>query len=431
MAISILYEAFEVRDLAKLALTVPEEEFDTYRDWALAEYKAAEDTYHARLDSGTKADYTYRFYDSMEMEDFYLLDEQADGSMDGIMQVNELSAEKSVTQHFLHFRIFEETKGNWSIALLKDESRAFDIYGTVNYGIYKLEEEMAQGSYRQGGGRAGDDDVVAGNLLGQVGKTDGVGVHGACENLTALERAVRDRDGLGLLRGKVGCAELDHFARTHEEDALVLEAAEETKRQAHSGGRETHGVGADGGGGADFLGNREGGLEKMVEHRAQAVCVTGHLLGLLHLTDDLCFAEHHGVEAGGHSEGVLGGLFLRERIDVRLEFGAADVLAFADEAEHGVSGGVRVFGGAVDFGAVAGGQNGGFVNAAHLRAGEPLAHVADGFGDFFGTKGYALADGNRSGSMVETYSKKMHRVGDGKEERNEKVATMFNNARII
>ena len=152
MAISILYEAFEERDLAKLALTVPEEEFDTYRDWALAEYKAAEDTYHARLDSGTKADYTYRFYDSMKMEDFYLLDEQADGSMDGIMQVNELSAEKSVTQHFLHFRIFEETKGNWSIALLKDESRAFDIYGTVNYGIYKLEEEMAQGAYRQGRG---------------------------------------------------------------------------------------------------------------------------------------------------------------------------------------------------------------------------------------------------------------------------------------
>lgn len=291
--------------------------------------------------------------------------------------------------------------------------------------------DHAQTDDRQGGGRAGDDDVVAGNLLGQVGKTDGVGVHGACENLTALERAVRDRDGLGLLRGKVGCAELDHFARTHEEDALVLEAAEETKRQAHSGGRETHGVGADGGGGADFLGNREGGLEKMVEHRAQAVCVTGHLLGLLHLADDLCFAEHHGVEAGGHSEGVLGGLFLRERIDVRLEFGAADVLAFADEAEHGVSGGVRVFGGAVDFGSVAGGQNGGFVNAAHLRAGEPLAHVADGFGDFFGTKGYALSDGNRSGSMVETYSKKMHRVGDGKEERNEKVATMFNNARII
>ena len=143
------FDTSKVETAEDLRLTL--EEFDTYRDWALAEYKAAEDTYHARLDSGTKADYTYRFYDSMEMEDFYLLDEQADGSMDGIMQVNELSAEKSVTQHFLHFRIFEETKGNWSIALLKDESRAFDIYGPVNYGIYKLEEEMAQGSYRQVG----------------------------------------------------------------------------------------------------------------------------------------------------------------------------------------------------------------------------------------------------------------------------------------
>ena len=39
--------------------------------------------------------------------------------------------------------------------------------------------DHAQTDDRQGGGRAGDDDVVAGNLLGQVGKTDGVGVHGA------------------------------------------------------------------------------------------------------------------------------------------------------------------------------------------------------------------------------------------------------------
>lgn len=152
MAISILYEAFEERDLAKLALTVPQEEFDTYRDWALAEYKAAESTYHARLDSGTKADYTYRFYDSMKAEDFYLLEQKENGSVDGVLQVNEFAeGEKPITQHFLHFCIFEETKGNWSVALLRDESRLFDVYGAVNYGIYKLEEEMAQGNYRQAG----------------------------------------------------------------------------------------------------------------------------------------------------------------------------------------------------------------------------------------------------------------------------------------
>ena len=154
----------------------------------------------------------------------------------------------------------------------------------------------------------------------------------------------------------------------------------------------------------------------MVEHGAQAMGVAGHFLGLFHLADDLRFSEHHGVQAGSYSEGVLGSLFLRECVDVRFKFGAADVLAFANEAEYGVPGSARVFGGAVDFGAVAGRQNGGLTNAAHLRAGEPLAHVADGFGDFFGTKSYALADGDRGGSMVETYSKKMHRVGDEKRE---------------
>mgnify|MGYP000028969726 FL=1 len=152
MAISIFYEAFEERDLAKLALTVPQEEFDTYRDWALAEYKAAEYPCNAYLRYGTKADYKYRFYDSMKAEDFYLLEQKENGSVDGVLQVNEFAeGEKPITQHFLHFCIFEETKGNWSVALLRDESRLFDVYGAVNYGIYKLEEEMAQGSYRQVG----------------------------------------------------------------------------------------------------------------------------------------------------------------------------------------------------------------------------------------------------------------------------------------
>ena len=152
MAISIFYEAFEERDLAKLALTVPQEEFDTYRDWALAEYKAAEYPCNAYLRYGTKADYKYRFYDSMKAEDFYLLEQKENGSVDGVLQVNEFAeGEKPITQHFLHFCIFEETKGNWSVALLRDESRLFDVYGAVNYGIYKLEEEMAQGNYRQAG----------------------------------------------------------------------------------------------------------------------------------------------------------------------------------------------------------------------------------------------------------------------------------------
>lgn len=153
MAISILYEAFEERDLAKLALTVPQEEFDTYRDWAISEYEMAEDTYHARLDSGTKADYKYRFYDSMRIEDFYLLDMQEDGSVDGFLLSNDsdYDYEEPPTQHFWYFHAFEETKGDWSVEIMKEESRRTDVYGVMDYGTYWLQEGMAQGAYRQVG----------------------------------------------------------------------------------------------------------------------------------------------------------------------------------------------------------------------------------------------------------------------------------------
>ena len=142
-------------------------------------------------------------------------------------------------------------------------------------------------------GRAGNDDVVVADRFGELGERNCIGMHRARERLAALDRAVRDRDRLRVLGGEVRRAELNHFARAHEEDPFLRKIPEKTKRKADGGSRKAHGVGADGGGGADFLGNREGGLEKMVEHRAQAVCVTGHLLGLLHLADDLRFAQNH------------------------------------------------------------------------------------------------------------------------------------------
>ncbi len=151
MAISLFYEGFAEKDLAKLALTVPQEEFDTYRDWALSEY--TEDTYSACLLNGTKADYKYRFYDSMRIEDFYLLDMQENGSVDGFLLSNDsdYDYEEPPTQHFWYFRAFEETKGDWSVEILKEESRCTDVYGAMDYGTDWLQEKLAQGNYRQVG----------------------------------------------------------------------------------------------------------------------------------------------------------------------------------------------------------------------------------------------------------------------------------------
>lgn len=97
----------------------------------------------------------------------------------------------------------------------------------------------------------------------------------------------------GFWGGEVRRAELNHFARAHEEDPFLRKIPEKTKRKADGGSRKAHGVGADGGRRADFLCHREGGLEEVIQHHAEAVAFARNLLGLLHLADDLRFAQNH------------------------------------------------------------------------------------------------------------------------------------------
>ena len=149
MAVSIFYEAISERDLGKLALTVPQDEFEEYKAWALGEY-IDDDRDGARLAEGTKAEYKYRFYDRMRYEDVYFFARQTDGAVTGALHiVDETEAYREdvpVTERFQYFRVFEENKGNWSVELLEEEHWLFDVYdpGYINR---KLREKMEQGTY--------------------------------------------------------------------------------------------------------------------------------------------------------------------------------------------------------------------------------------------------------------------------------------------
>ena len=140
----------------------------------------------------------------------------------------------------------------------------------------------------------------------------------------------------------------------------------------------------------------------MIEHRAETVAFAGNLLRLLHLTDNLRFAEHHRVKTRGHTERVLGGLFVFIHVHMRLKLGERNVLAFGNERKDGCACLFDILCGAVDFRAVAGRKNGGFADAAGRRAGTAVAKVSDGLGNFVGTEGHAFTDGNRRSGMVET-----------------------------
>ena len=153
MAVSIFYEAISERDLGKLALTVPQDEFEEYKAWALSEYIEGEDTEGARLDYGTKADYKYRFYEYMHYEAVYFFEREADGTVTGALHIaDETDREQPVTERIQHFHVFEENKGNWAVALTGEEHWLFnwedDSYG---YADRKLREKMERGEYTEQG----------------------------------------------------------------------------------------------------------------------------------------------------------------------------------------------------------------------------------------------------------------------------------------
>ena len=60
----------------------------------------------------------------------------------------------------------------------------------------------------------------------------------------------------------------------------------------------------------DFFGDRKCLLKKIVQKNAQSMIFLSCFHSLFHLTDDLSFAEHHRIQAGGDSEGVASGVVI-------------------------------------------------------------------------------------------------------------------------
>ncbi|MGN0135174.1 M56 family metallopeptidase [Anaerotignum sp.] len=154
MAISIFYEAIYEKDLGKLALTVPQAEFETYRAWALQEYGENRKAFGAQLAEGTKADYKYKFYEDMRYDGLYFFGQEEDGSVKGMLHIiDETDAcynDVPVTERFLYFRVLEEEKGNWSVEVCKEDSWLFDV-NNPSYTTRKLKEKMENGQYTQRG----------------------------------------------------------------------------------------------------------------------------------------------------------------------------------------------------------------------------------------------------------------------------------------
>ena len=94
---------------------------------------------------------------------------------------------------------------------------------------------------------------------------------------------------------------------------------------------------------------------------------------VLHLAQDLRLAEHHGIEPAGHAESMAGDRAVFQRVRMRAQHLAADAAAVRQPVQRVVHCGMVAR--AVNFGAVAGGNDGRFDTTVRIALAQRLAQT--------------------------------------------------------
>ena len=119
---------------------------------------------------------------------------------------------------------------------------------------------------------------------------------------------------------------------------------------------------ADFGRTAHFLCDGKGALKHLMQISTQSAGFIRLAHGIFHLTKNLCFAQHHGIQPGGDTECVADSVVLRQRVQMRAQVTVRKLMKVSEKMCSSIDRIVRTAG-RIQFGAVAGGQNGSFIIA--------------------------------------------------------------------
>ena len=151
----------------------------------------------------------------------------------------------------------------------------------------------------------------------------------------------------------MGRGQLDHLARSDEQEPLVGDCREDALGQLHGRGGHRYRCGADVGLTTNVLRDGERALEQAIQDEAKAAGGFRAPHRLFHLAQDLRLAQHHRIEAARNPESVFDGALARQRVEVRRQRIPRDAVEVLQPAHHGL----RVGPVDVDLGAIAGRQD--------------------------------------------------------------------------
>lgn len=186
---------------------------------------------------------------------------------------------------------------------------------------------------------------------------------------------------------EVPCSQFNGFACANENGGLFAQVFEDALSKPDGGKGYGNGAAADRGIGPDFLGCAERVLKELAEGFSEGPGFGCNLIGRFHLAQNLGLAKDHRIQARCDSEHVSNGGAVLVRVEEGLKVFPFQALLPFKPAEEGL--GVLCVKAAVEFGSVAGGENGGFFDRRDARkvlqrVNHPLGRKRDAFADRYG-----------------------------------------------
>ena len=252
------------------------------------------------------------------------------------------------------------------------------------FDVFTMDEEAVAA-------RRADDDVGFVQLCRQLFEADGETTVFFGKFLRVGKGTVGDDEAFDVGIFEVFGDELGGFARADDEGGAAVMVVEEAVGEFDAGGRDGDVVRADGGAVADLFGNGKALLKEAFENAADSARLLTETVSLLDLTKNLRFAEDEGIKPAGNTVDMADGVTIMHLKGKRGESSRIKVLVGGKPGSNARA----VTADGVEFAAIAGGEQGDFVNAGLLAA------VDKGGDSFCGAEGDFFAHGSVGGVVVD------------------------------